>query len=95
MTTNPLIPQKDITGPAGPYDAVTAEPWFVPQGEAGAACPAPWPQADRPALVVVGEWAAAQAALSAELAELAVLYGALEERLRAGPAGWRQDRRLC
>lgn len=34
-------------------------------------------------------WLAAQAALSAELAEVAVLFGALDERLRAGPEGWR------
>ena len=97
MARKPLIPHHDSTGPAGPYDAVTAEPWFVPQGDAGAGYP-PWrqavsqpfwPQAERGPLVVADDWAAAQGALSAELAGLAVLYGALEERLRAGPAGWR------
>jgi hypothetical protein len=86
MAISPHPLQDKNTGPAGPYDAPAAEPWFVPQG--GAADP-PWPQAERRALVQVGDWAAAQAALSGELAGLAVLYGALEERLRAGPVGWR------
>lgn len=86
MARSPLISLDENTGPAGPYDTIAAEPWFVPQGEAA---DPPWPQAERRALVQVADWAAAQAALSAELAGLAVLYGALEERLRAGPVGWR------
>ncbi len=34
------------------------------------------------------DWRAAQSDLSVELADLAVTFGALDERLHAGPAGW-------
>lgn len=80
---------KDTESPPGPYDAPLAEPWFVPDLTGDAAFASPLPQADRRPLLVVADWVAAQGALAAELAELALLYGALEQRLRAGPAGWR------
>ena len=47
------------------------------------------PRADRRRLIDPDEWAAAQAALVVELADLAWAYGRLEERLLAGPQGWR------
>ena len=76
--------------PVGPYDGAAAEEglWFLPD-ETFEAARAPLPRADRRKLTFPQDWAVAQAALSAELAQLALLYGALEERLRAGPAGWR------
>lgn len=76
--------------PVGPYDGAAAEEglWFLPDATFAAAL-APLPRADRRKLTFPQDWAVAQAALSAELAQLALLYGALEERLRAGPAGWR------
>jgi hypothetical protein len=79
---------NDPEAPPGPYDSAPAEPWFTPDLEE-AAFAIPLPQADRRPLLVVADWAAAQGARAGELADLALVYGTLEQRLRAGPAGWR------
>ena len=79
---------NDPDAAPGPYDSAPAEAWFEPD-PAAAALAIPLPQADRRPLLVVAHWAAAQAACAADLADLALVYGALEQRLRAGPAGWR------
>ncbi len=67
-----------------------ADLWFLPGPPEDDDLPpgaAPWHEASP--LFDPAPWMAAQAALSAELAEVAVLFGALDERLRAGPDGWR------
>jgi hypothetical protein len=89
MAKNPQDMLDTVAGPIGPYDAVSAEPWFLPDAGRAAMWEAPLPRAEGPSLVVLGDWRAAQGALAGELAGLAVLYGALEARLRGGPAGWR------
>lgn len=79
---------NDPDAPPSPYDSAPAEPWFTPDLEE-AVFAIPLPQADRRPLLAVADWAAAQAACAAELADLALSYGTLEQRLRAGPVGWR------
>ena len=51
----------------------------------------PGPRADRAPLFDPRLWQAAQDRHSGELAELAALFGALDERLRSGPQGWRHS----
>jgi hypothetical protein len=84
----------DDEAPHGPYDPDPAEEedlWFLPPPEEEDALHhAPLPRADRTALIDLRGWRAAQADLAAELAEAAALAGALDERLRAAPDGWRQ-----
>ncbi|SDD44890.1 helix-turn-helix domain-containing protein [Ruegeria marina] len=79
-------------GPDGPYDAdQTAEDdlWFLPgpDGEEAADFLSPR-RAAPPRLFDPGDWRAAQAALAPDLADLAVQFGALDERLRAGHGEW-------
>lgn len=65
--------------------------WFLPPEDEDAAdvyLP-PGPRAEPGVLFDPRDWNAAQSGLSGELAELAVTFGALDERLRAGPEGWR------
>jgi len=88
MARKPQI-YNDPDARLGPYDSAPAEPWFEPDLTEEDAFASPLPQADRRPLLVVADWLAAQGALAAELADLAVLYGALEQRLRTGPPGWR------
>ena len=54
-----------------------------------AAAAMPGPKADQTPLVDVASWVAAQGALAAPLADLALLQGRLMARLAQGPAGWR------
>jgi hypothetical protein len=61
--------------------------WFLPEAAEGSP-PAPVPRAAR-GRIDPRDWAVAQGALAAELARVALVYGALEERLGAGPPGWR------
>ena len=85
----------------GPYDGEPgpeADLWFLPEPLAQTDLP-PLPYADhRPLLHApdlarhwVRTWAAAEAALVRDLAEVALLFGVLDERLRSGPlaGGWR------
>ncbi|MBO9447479.1 helix-turn-helix domain-containing protein [Ruegeria sp. R14_0] len=98
MTTKPVIPDPDedadALGPRSIYDTDPSEDddlWFLPPDEEDAqeAFLPPGPLADRRLLFDPRDWRAAQADLSFELAELAATFGALDERLRAGPKGWR------
>lgn len=96
MTTKPVIPDPDedddTLGPGSIYDVEPPEDddlWFLPPDEE----PEedfflPGPKADRRLLFDPRDWRAAQAELSLELADLAATFGALDERLRAGPKGW-------
>ena len=78
----------------GPYDpgAEAADDlWFLPavDDEAEPDFLLPGPRAAQRPLFDPAEWRAAQDRLSGPLADLAVAFGALDERLRAGPEGWR------
>lgn len=70
--------------------------WFLPVDAAvgGPDLLPPVPQRDGSRLFDPGEWQTAQDRLSGPLADLAVIFGVLDERLRAGPPdrcdGWRQ-----
>lgn len=57
--------------------------WFLPVAEDEASDPlaAPGPRADRRALFEPAEWRAAQGVLAAELAQVALRFGRLDERL--------------
>lgn len=83
----------------GPYDPVPVaeeDLWFLSVDAAlgGQDLLPPVPQRDGGRLFDPGEWQAAQDRLSRPLAELALIFGVLDERLRSGPpdrcAGWRQ-----
>ncbi|MGL4280439.1 MAG: hypothetical protein ACRCS0_08740, partial [Albidovulum sp.] len=78
-----------------PAPSSEADLWFLPDAEATEAdLLPPGPRAGAARLFDPGEWRAAQDGLSGELAELAALFGALDERLRSAPEaqaqGWRQ-----
>lgn len=65
----------------GPYDGPgAAEPWFLPAAEEEAPPPA----------LRLDDWARAEAGQAARLARVAARFGALDDRLARGPAGWRQ-----
>lgn len=96
-------PEDDaLAGERGPYDPAPVEErdlWFLPdegEGDGAEAAPLapPLPRAERRPLLDPREWRAAQAELGGALAELALRFGALDERLRiAAPdaaQGWRQ-----
>lgn len=79
------IPAPPDTGEGQPEDDL----WFLPgpPEEAPDLLPGPRPEAredDHPA-----QWAAAQAGQARRLAEVAARLGALDDRLRRGPEGWR------
>lgn len=76
-----------MTPPLAPDD--DEDLWFLTPLSAGDEQQAPFGRAavTPPALA---EWRAAQGDLAAELAQLAARFGALDERLRRGPEGWRQ-----
>ncbi|WP_037312707.1 hypothetical protein [Ruegeria halocynthiae] len=83
----------DTVGPPSIYDTDPPEDedlWFLPpEGEeAQDVFLPPGPMADQRLLFDPRDWRAAQSDLSLELADLAVTFGALDERLRAGPKGW-------
>ena len=89
MATRPPNRFDASQTPIGPYDAPPDAPWFLPDAGDDEPTRAPLPQVQRPKLIDPRSWADAQAALSAELAHLALLYGGLEERLRTGAPGLR------
>lgn len=68
--------------------------WFLPgpaeaeEGEFSAALP-PLPRAAPPEDGQLADWAAAEASQAARLARVAARFGALDDRLLRGPAGWR------
>ncbi len=79
-------PEDDDTGLPGPYDGAAAEePWFLPDEAEVVAFPFPKPE--HGGLVAAADWREAEAALAADLAELAFDAGRLVERLRVAGAG--------
>lgn len=65
--------------------------WFLPPlEEPDSQFLSPYPNPEPRLLFDPLRWRAAQAALSSELASLTFYFGALDERLRSGPRGWRQ-----
>lgn len=97
MTSKPVMPDPDedadTVGPPSIYDTDPPDDddlWFLPpdEGSPQAGFLPPGPVADRRQLFDPRDWRAAQSELSCELAELAATFGALDERLRAGPNGW-------
>ncbi|MFY0312692.1 hypothetical protein ACFMBG_22720 [Leisingera sp. D0M16] len=75
-----------------PYDGETGEEdlWFLPgppEEEPDLLPPLPRAEADERAQVA--KWERAQAAEALHLAQAAARFGALDERLRRGPEGWR------
>ncbi|MCE8535618.1 hypothetical protein KBY24_19710 [Ruegeria pomeroyi] len=93
MTRKP-DPYDAAEGIPGPYDGDPVEEddlWFLPAQEPGEAETEPLfptPRAAPRPLFDPVEWRAAQDALSGDLADLALGFGALDERLRAGPRQW-------
>lgn len=72
-------------------DRDDADLWFLPgpiEDEPDYLPPGPAPEAKESE--VVDAWRAAEAGQAAQLARVAARLGILDERLRRGPAGWRQ-----
>ena len=76
--------------PEGPYDADPVDqPWFLLADDAAPVDHTPLPRADRTVLINIRDWTAAQSELAGEMASVAMLFGALDQRLRSAPVGWR------
>ncbi|SDX73608.1 HTH DNA binding domain-containing protein [Ruegeria halocynthiae] len=97
MKPPPLIPnpdeEADEEGPRSIYDTDPPDEedlWFLPPAddEDPEVFLPSMPRPDQPMLFDPRDWRMAQSELAAELADLAVTFGALDERLRAGPRGW-------
>ncbi len=97
MKSKHVIPApEDEAEDATPRSIYDADPpddddlWFLPpeEDEPRDDFLPPGPRADTRVLFDPRDWRRAQSELSAELADLAVTFGALDERLRAGPEGW-------
>ncbi|UWQ35416.1 hypothetical protein K3555_22390 (plasmid) [Leisingera sp. M527] len=76
----------------GPYDGKTGEKdlWFLPgPPEEETDFLPPLPRAEPDERAQVATWEQAQAAEALHLAQAAARFGALDERLRRGPEGWR------
>ncbi len=81
------------TGQRSIYDVDPPEDddlWFMPPEDADHPDDflPPGPRTDRQVLFDPRDWREAQSELSSELADLTLTFGALDERLRAGPKGW-------
>ncbi len=86
-------PDEEELGPRSIYDSDPVDEddlWFLPPEEevADEDFLPPGPRAEQGLLFDPRDWQAAQNDLSAELADLCLTFGALDERLRAGPKGW-------
>jgi hypothetical protein len=82
------MPPEDMEASEGKDDA---DLWFLPgplEDEPDYLPPGPPPEAKESDVVVA--WRAAEAGQAAQLARVAARLGILDERLRRGPAGWRQ-----
>ncbi len=97
MTPKPLTSDLDDEateeGPRSIYDPDPPEDedlWFLPppDDESPEDLLTPGPRPEQTLLFDPRDWRAAQSELSADLADLALTFGALDERLRAGPSGW-------
>lgn len=93
---NPMNPFSSDKQDAGPEQDPDADLWFLPgPPESGEDQPAydPWVRGEdgrqAGADVIVQDWARAEAGCAARLARLAGRLGALDDRLRRGPEGWR------
>ena len=66
--------------------------WFLPGPPEDEPAPLPpGPQAEEiTEAAVLGDWQRAEAGLAARLARVAGRLGALDDRVRRGPEGWRQ-----
>lgn len=74
--------RDDLTGDGGAEDDL----WFLPGPmDAGDGDPPPGPTEAQ----MLADWVRAEAGMAARLARVAGRLGALDERLRRGPAGWR------
>lgn len=91
MAKNSIISDDDSIDPRGGlYDVKSVdEPWFLAPEDHSPLDEIPLPRANHPVLMDMRDWAAAQADLAADLARVAMLFGALDQRLRAAPLGWR------
>ena len=95
MTMKDRLPaDRSDRGPYDPEPPGDADLWFLPgpgeQGDPDRVAPSML-RADRRPLVELFEWQAAEAAQAAALARVAARFGALDERLRCGPDGWRRN----
>jgi hypothetical protein len=82
------VPLGDIEAAEAQDDA---DLWFLPgppEEEPDFLPPGPQPEAKESE--IVDAWRAAEAGQAAQLARVAARLGILDERLRRGPAGWRQ-----
>src|SRR6056297_1383449 len=82
------VPLEDLEAAEGTDDA---DLWFLPgpiEDEPDYLPPGPTSKAKESD--VVDAWRAAEAGQAAQLARVAARLGVLDERLRRGPAGWRQ-----
>lgn len=82
------MPLEDLEASEGKDDA---DLWFLPgplEDEPVYLPPGPAPEARESE--IVDAWQGAEAAQAAQLARVAARLGILDERLRRGPAGWRQ-----
>ena len=86
------VPLEDLEASE---DEDNADLWFLPgalEDEPVYLPPGPAPEARESE--IVDAWRAAEAGQAAQLARVAARLGILDERLRRGPAGWRQRRAL-
>lgn len=96
MTPDPFQPDPDEDAHDGPRSIYDVDPpdeedlWFLPPEDLDAHQDflPPGPRADRQMLFDPRDWRAAQADVAQDLASLTLTFGALDERLRAGPKGW-------
>jgi len=82
------MPLEELEASEGKDDA---DLWFLPgpiEDEPDYLPPGPTPEAKESE--VVDAWRAAEAGQAAQLARVSARLGVLDERLRRGPAGWRQ-----
>ncbi|MDD7972247.1 hypothetical protein [Roseinatronobacter alkalisoli] len=87
------IPSASLDDLSGPYDrdGTTDDLWFLPgPPEDEPAFLPPGPAQEPTEASVLDEWTRAEAGHAARLARVAGRLGALDERLKRGPAGWRQ-----
>jgi hypothetical protein len=82
------VPLEDMEAPENRDEA---DLWFLPrppEDEPDYLPPGPEPEARE--AEIIDAWRAAEAGQAAQLARVAARLGILDERLRRGPAGWRQ-----
>jgi hypothetical protein len=82
------VPLEDIEATESQDDG---DLWFLPgplEDEPDYLPPGPTPEAQE--TEIIDAWRAAEAGQAAQLAHVAARLGILDERLRRGPAGWRQ-----